>query len=103
MVTARVDQVSVPHLSIAQDLIALRGPQAYRQPKKLQEIEHEAFGLSELERAMLITSLIDTLGPPGAEVSDEEVRQRDADLEQGAVQPVLHEEFVRRVQDERGG
>ncbi len=69
---------------------------------KLQEIEHEALGLSEKERAWLIASLIDTLGPPGTEVADDEVRQRDADLEEGVVQPMLHEEFVRRVQEERG-
>ncbi len=69
---------------------------------KLQELEQEALGLSESERARLIASLIDTLRPPETEVSDEEVQQRDNDLERGSVQPVLHEEFVRRVQDERG-
>ena len=77
-------------------------PEAYPHDMKLQEIEHEALGLSERERAGLIASLIDTLGPPEAEVSDDEVQQRDADLERGTVQPVLHEEFVRRVQEERG-
>jgi hypothetical protein len=86
----------------AKDLIAPLGPRSYRRSMKLQEIEQEALGLSEPERARLIASLIDTLGPPETEVSDEEVRQRDINLEQGAVQPVLHEEFVRRVQDERG-
>lgn len=69
---------------------------------KLKEIEHEVLGLSEPERAKLIASLIDTLRPPETEVSDEEVQQRDTDLERGGVQPVLHEEFVRRVQEERG-
>ena len=69
---------------------------------KLQEIEQEALGLSEPERVRLIESLIDTLGSLGTVVSDGEVQQRDTDLEWGAVQPVLHEEFVRRAQDERG-
>jgi hypothetical protein len=89
-------------VSLAKDSVALLGLEAYRHPMKLQEIEQEALGLSEPERAKLISSLIVTLGPPETEVSDEAVQQRDADLERGAVQPVLHEEFVRQVHDERG-
>jgi len=69
---------------------------------KLQDIEHEALALAEQDRASLIVSLIDTLGPVGAEVSDQEVGQREADLESGRVEPVPHQEFVRRVQAERG-
>ena len=68
---------------------------------RLLEIEQEALGLGERERVRLILSLIDTLGAAGTDVSDEEVQQRDADLESGTVQPVLHEEFVRRVREER--
>jgi hypothetical protein len=88
--------------SFAQDLIAPRVPEAYSRDMKVQEIEREALELSEGERAKLVASLIDTLGPPGAEVSDDEVEQRDVELEKGVVQPVVHEEFVRRVQEERG-
>jgi hypothetical protein len=69
---------------------------------KLQEIEQQALELSEPERATLILSLIDTLGAPGTEVSDEEVCRRDAELATGAVQPMLHEEFVRQVREDRG-
>ena len=69
---------------------------------KLQDIEHEAFGLNESERAELILSLMRTLAPPGAEITDEEVLRRDAELEEASVGPMLHEEFVRRVQAERG-
>jgi len=29
-------------------------------------------------------------------------KMREADLEAGKVEPMLHEEFVRRVRDERG-
>ena len=68
---------------------------------KLQEIEQEARGLSELERMALVLSLMDTLGAPGSDVSDEEVVRREAELESGTVEPMLHEEFVRRVQAER--
>ena len=69
---------------------------------KLQEIEQEALGLSESERAELVLSLMRTLAAPGVEVADEEVQRRDAELEAGRVEPMLHEEFVRRVQAERG-
>ena len=68
---------------------------------KLQEIEHEALALSESERAELVLSLMRTLAAPGADVTDEEVLRRDAELEAGSVEPMLHEEFVRRVREER--
>jgi hypothetical protein len=69
---------------------------------KLPELEQEARSLPERDRANLVLSLMDTLGDPGDEISDEEVYQREADLEAGKVEPMLHEEFVRRVRDERG-
>jgi hypothetical protein len=69
---------------------------------KLQDIEQEALGLSESERAKLVLSLLRTLAAPGADVTDEEVFRRDAELEAGSVEPMLHDEFVRRVREERG-
>lgn len=69
---------------------------------KLQEIEQEALGLSERERAELVLSLMRTLAAPEANISDDEVVRRDAELETGSVEPMLHEEFVRRVREERG-
>lgn len=87
---------------VGRNLIAPGLLQAYSDHMELQEIEHEALALSEPERARLIASLIDTLGPAGTEVSDDEVQQRDADLERGTVPAMLHGEFVRRVQEERG-
>ena len=69
---------------------------------KLQDIEREAHGLNAQERATLVLSHIDTLGPPDAGVAEDEVDQRDAEMDSGAVEPILHEEFVRRVQQERG-
>lgn len=69
---------------------------------KLQEIEQEARGLSERERAELVLSLMHTLTAPEANITDEEVLRRDAELETGSVEPMLHEEFVRRVRKERG-
>jgi len=69
---------------------------------KLQEIEQEALGLDEHERAELVLSLMRTLAAPGADITDEEVIRRDAELETGRVEPMLHDEFVRRVREERG-
>ena len=68
----------------------------------LKDIEQEALGLSETERAELILSLMRTLGMPEAEIEDDEVFRRDAELENGSVEPMLHEEFVRRVREKRG-
>jgi hypothetical protein len=65
------------------------------------EVEQEALALSDKERARLAVSLLDTLPAPGAEISDEEVWQRDADLESGKVTEISHDEFVRRVERDR--
>jgi putative addiction module component (TIGR02574 family) len=69
---------------------------------KLAEIEQEALALSERERASLAAKLLDTLPPAGTDVSDAEIERREQELESGQVTGVLHEEFVRRVQQERG-
>ena|ERR1035438_3769349 len=69
---------------------------------KLQDIEQEALGLRESERAELVLSLMRTLAAPAADITDEEVFRRDAELETGSVEPMLHDEFVRRVREERG-
>jgi hypothetical protein len=68
----------------------------------LKEIEREALALSERERAALVAALLDTLPDMGVDVLDAEVDQRDRDLDSGAVQSLSHEEFLRRVQTERG-
>ena len=69
---------------------------------KVEEIEQEALALSERERASLLTKLLDTLPPAGTDVSDEEVEQREKDLASGKVSAISQDEFVRRVQQERG-
>ena len=69
---------------------------------KLAEIEHEALALSEPERATLAAKLLDTLPPPGTDVADDEVERREWELESGQVIGISHEEFVRRVHQERG-
>jgi hypothetical protein len=69
---------------------------------KLQEIEQEALGLTAKERAELVLSLMRTLVAPGSDITDEEVSRRDVELETGSVEPLLHDEFVRRVREKRG-
>ena len=69
---------------------------------KVEEIEHAALALTERERATLVTGLLDTLPPAGADISDEEVEQRERDLASGTVSAISQAEFVRRVERERG-
>jgi hypothetical protein len=66
---------------------------------KLQDFEQEALGLRESERAELVLSLMRTLAAPAADISDEDVFRRDAELDSGSVEPMLHDEFVRRVRE----
>jgi hypothetical protein len=68
---------------------------------KLAEIEKEALAFPDQERATLAAKLLDTLPPPGTDVSDDEVERRERELASGQVAPILHDEFVRCVQQER--
>jgi hypothetical protein len=65
----------------------------------LEEIEQEALALPERDRASLAAKLLDTLPPPGTDVSDEEVEQREREMDLGQVSAISHQEFVRRVQE----
>jgi hypothetical protein len=67
----------------------------------LLEIENEAKALSIQERAALVTTLLDTLPGSAYDVLDEEVAQRDRELEEGLVEPLSQAEFVRRIKLER--
>ena len=69
---------------------------------KLAELEPEALALPERERAALAAKLLDTLPPPGTDISDAEVEQRERELETGQDVAISHEEFVRGVQQLRG-
>lgn len=74
----------------------------YAVAMKLADIEQEALALTKRERASLAAKLLDTLPPPGTEISDEEIERREQELNSGQVAAISHEEFVRRVQQERG-
>ena len=67
----------------------------------LMEIEQEALGLNEADRASLVLALMESLKAPGSEITDQEVADRDQELESGDVTPMLHEEFVERVREDR--
>ena len=82
--------------------VAERPRREYLAGMKLMEIEQEALALSDRERASLAVKLLDTLPPPGTEVSDEEVERRERELDSGAVAAISHEEFVQRVKRECG-
>lgn len=66
----------------------------------LAEIQEQALALPEDERARLIASLVETL-PPDVQLSDDEVLQRDADLDAGRAEEISQHEFIRRVENER--
>jgi len=82
--------------------VADRSGSLYLGGMNLAEIEQEALALTEGERGALATKLLDTLPPPGTDVSDDEVERREQELASGQVAAISHEEFVRRVQQERG-
>ena len=67
----------------------------------LADIQKEALALTQKQRARLVISLLETLPPPEEEIPDEEVFQRDAELESGRAQEISHDEFTRRVERER--
>jgi hypothetical protein len=67
----------------------------------LAEIEQEIMALPERERAFLAVKLLDTLPPMTEDVSDSEVERRENELDCGEVETISHEEFVRRVEQNR--
>jgi lysyl-tRNA synthetase class II len=69
---------------------------------RLLEIEQEAMALPDRDRAALAAKLLDTLPLPETDVSDEEIEQRERELDLGQVTAISHQEFVRRVQEQRG-
>jgi hypothetical protein len=68
----------------------------------LSEIEQEALKLPEREKADLVCKLLEAMPPPAIEVSDEEVLEREQKLDAGEIEELSHDEFVRRVREERG-
>jgi len=73
---------------------------------KLAKVELEALALPEDERAFLAARLLETLPPPGADVSDEEVERRERELDSGKLRRSRTKSscagFSRLVVDEGG-
>ena len=82
--------------------VAGRADSWYGEGMELAEIEQKALALPERERASLAAKLLETLPAQETDVSDEEVERRERQLESGQVAAISHEEFVRRVEHERG-
>ena len=74
----------------------------YAMTMMLAEVVKEALALPENERALLAVSLLETLPPPEPDLSDDEVLERDAHLESGRAEEISHQEFIRRIERERG-
>jgi len=60
----------------------------------VEEICLEAARLSEVERERLICSLLQTMEPGAAALSDDEANRRWSELESGEVAEMSHEEFL---------
>ena len=61
------------------------------------EIKQEAKALTARQRAALVSELLKTLPLPDHTVTDEEVAERERELEAGRVQEISHGEFVHRI------
>ena len=68
----------------------------------LPEIQRHALALPEGDRASLTAALLETLPPPGMDISDDEVANRERELDSAEIEAISHDEFTRRVQRERG-
>jgi len=69
---------------------------------KVEEIEQEALALPAKGRAYLAAKLLHTLPTLADGLSDAELTRREDELDTGATSPISHDEFVRRVQHNRG-
>lgn len=68
----------------------------------LLEVEREALKLADKEKADLVCKLLKALPLDVPDVSDEEIAERERRLEQGEIEELSQDEFVRRVQSTRG-
>ena len=60
----------------------------------VEEIRAEAKNLPPAERGQLVCTLIEDLGRPEHDVSDDEVLERIRQTEDGTVQDISHEELI---------
>ncbi|MEO0415942.1 MAG: hypothetical protein AAF226_13425 [Verrucomicrobiota bacterium] len=60
----------------------------------ISEIYQQTKGLTSEERSALISNLIDDLGTPRHDVSDQEVLQRIKDTNDGTARDISHDELL---------
>ena len=63
----------------------------------LSDIQAAADQLSAEERAGLVAHLLAAFPSPPCGADDDEVNQRDLEMDSGAVKPLTHEEFLSAV------
>jgi hypothetical protein len=66
------------------------------------EIEQQALRLPDSEKAHLVCKLLEALPSADVDAPDEDVAERERRLEAGEIEELSHDEFVRRVREERG-
>jgi hypothetical protein len=62
-------------------------------PMNVQQLCEEAHKLTELEKNELISRLLDDLGKPGYDVSDDEVIQRVEEMKSGEVEDISEDDL----------
>jgi hypothetical protein len=64
---------------------------------QLADIQRQARKLSEEDRKGLVAALLHGFSDAPMGASDEEVEQRDAEMDSGAITPISHREFLDQV------
>lgn len=68
----------------------------------LADVEQIALKLSERDRALLALTLLESVGPIDLDHAPDEAERRNREIEDGTVAEISHEEFIGRVNAERG-
>ena len=93
-------QLLLPHEPWTRCSLSKSKPVTYLFHMSFAEIQEQALALDEQHRARLIASLLETISP-NVHLSDDEVLQRDADLDSGRAEEISHQEFISRVEKNR--
>ena len=69
----------------------------------LVEVERIALELSESERALLASKLLESVAPEPLEHGVDEFEKREREMDDGKVSEISYEELLKRVKAERRG
>ena len=67
----------------------------------LADVEQIALKLSETDRALLASTLLESVSPDLLNHADEEVERKEREMDEGRVSEISHEELIKRVNAER--